>query len=51
MLLKEVLPSFAVELEQLLRNAGEGELAAQVSGLVIVDRCRRRFLRIVLHAA
>jgi|SRR5690242_5961860 len=40
MLLKEVLPSFAAELEQLLENEGEGELAAQVPGLMIVDRCR-----------
>jgi hypothetical protein len=40
MLLKEVLPQFAVELEQLLRKQGEVELASQVSRLTIVDRCR-----------
>lgn len=40
MLLKEVLPDFAVELEQLLSKEGETELVAQVSQLNIVDRCR-----------
>jgi hypothetical protein len=40
MLLKEVLPQFAVELERLLRKQGEVELASQASLLMIVDRCR-----------
>ena len=40
MLLAEILPSFADELEQLLRKEGETELAAQVPRLSIVDRCR-----------
>jgi hypothetical protein len=39
-LLTNVLPKLAVELEQLLREHGEPELAAQVSTLAIVDRCR-----------
>jgi hypothetical protein len=39
-LLSEVLPTFAEELRQLLTATGEPELAAQVSGLRIVDRCR-----------
>ena len=38
--LTEILPSLARELEQLLSNHGEAELAAQVSQLTIVDRCR-----------
>ena len=40
MLLNDTLPEFALELERLLTRAGAPELAAQVSGLVIVDRCR-----------
>jgi hypothetical protein len=40
MLLREVLPSVARELEQLLKNEGELELAAQVPELLIVERCR-----------
>jgi hypothetical protein len=40
MLLTETLPSFAAELEELLKKEGHAELAAQVSGLKIVDRCR-----------
>jgi len=40
MLLTETLPSFATELEKLLKKKGHAELAAQVSGLKIVDRCR-----------
>ena len=40
MLLTEILPAFAVELEHLLRKEGEVDLAAQVPELVIVDRCR-----------
>lgn len=36
----EILPQFAVELEQLLKKEGEAELAAQVAELVIVGRCR-----------
>jgi hypothetical protein len=39
-LLTETLPSLAYELEQLLEKEGERELAAQVPGLTIVDRCR-----------
>jgi hypothetical protein len=38
--LAEILPSLASELQELLNNHGEAELAAQVSELVIVDRCR-----------
>jgi hypothetical protein len=40
LLLTEALPAFATELRQLLEAQGELELAAQVSGLVILDRCR-----------
>jgi len=40
MLLTEILPAFAAELEHLLEKEGEAELAAQVPRLVIVDRCR-----------
>jgi hypothetical protein len=40
MQLAEILPSLVVELQQLLANQGEAELAAQVSQLVVVDRCR-----------
>jgi hypothetical protein len=40
MQLAEILPSLASELEQLLNNQGEAELAVQVSQLAIVDRCR-----------
>lgn len=40
MLLTEMLPSLALELEQLLIKQGELELAAQVSRLTIVDRCQ-----------
>jgi hypothetical protein len=40
MLLTKVLPKLAVELEQLLREQGELDLAAQVPTLAIVDRCR-----------
>jgi hypothetical protein len=40
MQLTEILPSLALELEQLLKNQGEAELAAQISQLTIVDRCR-----------
>jgi len=39
-LLADTLSEFALELERLLAKAGAPELAAQVSGLVIVDRCR-----------
>jgi hypothetical protein len=37
--LKNVLPEFANELHQLLEAAGETELARQVDGLQIVERC------------
>jgi hypothetical protein len=40
LLLADVLPAFAAELQQLLEERGEPELAAQVPGLVIFDRCR-----------
>lgn len=40
MQLREVLPSVAHELEQLLKNEGEPELAAQVPELLIVEPCR-----------
>ncbi len=40
MLLTETLPSFAAELEELLKKGGHAELAARVSALKIVDRCR-----------
>jgi len=40
MLFTEALPSFAAELERLLKKQGHAELAAQVSMLKIVDRCR-----------
>lgn len=40
MLLAETLPDFALELQQLLAKASEPELAAQIPGLVILDRCR-----------
>lgn len=40
MLLTEIFPLLARELEQLLKKQGEFELAAQVSQLEIVDRCR-----------
>jgi hypothetical protein len=36
----EVLPALSQELERLLNEAGEAELASQVSGLEILDRCR-----------
>jgi hypothetical protein len=39
-LLSDVLPEFAVELAQLLMEAGEDHLARQVPALKIVDRCR-----------
>ena len=39
MLLIEILPDLARELEQLLKEHGELDLASQVSTLSIVDRC------------
>jgi hypothetical protein len=39
-LLSEALPLLSQELQQLLTEAGEAELASQVSALRIVDRCR-----------
>ena len=39
-LLVEVLPEFAVELENLLSEEGKPELASQVQQLRILDRCR-----------
>ena len=40
MLLIDVLPELARELEQLLKDQEKFELAAQVPELAIVDRCR-----------
>jgi len=40
LLLTDTLPAFAAELRQLLEEQGEPELAAQVAGLMIFDRCR-----------
>ena len=40
LLLVDTLPAFATELWQLLVEKGEAELAAQVPGLIIFDRCR-----------
>lgn len=40
MQLTEILPTLAFELEHLLKNQREIELAAQVPQLAIVDRCR-----------
>jgi hypothetical protein len=39
-LLFDMLPAFAAKLRQLLVENGEPELAAQVPGLMIFDRCR-----------
>jgi hypothetical protein len=39
-LLSDVLPDLAREIQQLLVEQGEAELAAQVPSLRIVDRCR-----------
>jgi hypothetical protein len=40
LLLIEILPELARELEDLLKEQNELVLASQVSALVIVDRCR-----------
>jgi hypothetical protein len=40
MMLTDILPQLALELEQLLKEHEESQLAAQVSTLAIVDRCR-----------
>jgi hypothetical protein len=40
LLLADVLPHFSTELQHLLTEKGEPELAAQVPGLMIFDRCR-----------
>jgi hypothetical protein len=39
-LVSDVFPEFATELQHLLTEQGEHKLAAQVPGLVILDRCR-----------
>jgi hypothetical protein len=39
-LLIELFPEFAAELEQLLVEQGESELARQVSTLPLIERCR-----------
>jgi hypothetical protein len=36
----EVLPVFAGEIEELLKKQNESKLAAQITSLTIVDRCR-----------
>ena len=36
----DLLPKFVSELKQLLEEQGEPELAAQVPGLLVLDRCR-----------
>ena len=38
--LSDAFPLLSQELQQLLRDAGETDLASQVPGLRIVDRCR-----------
>src|ERR1700687_2552076 len=40
MLLTETLPLLAQELQQLLQDQDKLELAAQIPGLTIVERCR-----------
>ena len=40
LLLTDTLPELAAELRQLLVEQGEPELAAKVTGLMILDRCR-----------
>ena len=40
LILGNVLPDLAGELESLLASDGEPELAAQVHSLALVDRCR-----------
>jgi hypothetical protein len=40
LLLANLLPEFANELQVLLKKQGQTELAAQVPGLRVVDRCR-----------
>jgi hypothetical protein len=42
LLLTDTLPSFAAELQQLLIEKGESELAAQVPSLRIFERCSCR---------
>lgn len=39
LLLADTLPAFAVELQQLLAEKGEPELAAQVPSLCVFERC------------
>ncbi len=39
-LLADTIPQLAEELKQLLGDQGESELAAQVSNLAILERCR-----------
>ena len=40
LILQEVLPGLASELEVLLRSDDESELASQIASLTVVDRCR-----------
>ena len=40
MLLVDALPELALELQELLTEAGRAELASQIATLKIVDRCR-----------
>jgi len=39
-LLTNMFPELATELQELLSQKGEPELAAQISGLKVLDRCR-----------
>ena len=41
-LLREAIPSLAEELTALLEQQGEHDLAAQISELCLIDRCRCR---------
>jgi hypothetical protein len=38
-LLKDALPEFALELEELLHSSGEPQLAEQISSLQVIRRC------------
>jgi hypothetical protein len=38
--INDLFPAFAFELEGLSLSAGRGELAAQIRGLPVLDRCR-----------
>jgi hypothetical protein len=36
----DIFPALSAELQQLLARQNESELAAQIPGLVVIDRCR-----------